>query len=151
MALNTTIETAGTAGRMMAAVNTKLYDVICKRQDTWYKLERVAQYQPALVAAKEAIKDKKNEEVRIIESIYDKSTKKEKTTVTKILKQEALDEFDFDIDPDAKNKARANARKTRADVVRNRINSLMVSAAFLVVAIVIVGLFVNWLRSYWQF
>ena len=136
---------------MMAAVNTKLYDVICKRQDNWYTLERLGGYQPALTLAKEAIKDKKNEEVRIIESIYDKSTKKEKTTVSKILKQEASDDLDFDPDLTAQNTTEADLQKARADVVRNRINSLTISAAFLVVAIVIVGLFVNWLRSYWEF
>ena len=136
---------------MMAAVNTKLYDVICKRQDNWYTLERLGGYQPALTLAKEAIKDKKNEEVRIIESIYDKSTKKEKTTVSKILKQEASDDPDFDLDLTAQNTTKADLQKARADVVRNRINSLTISAAFLVVAIVIVGLFVNWLRSYREF
>ena len=136
---------------MMAAVNTKLYDVICKRQDSWYTLERLDGYQPALTLAKEAIKDKKNEEVRIIESIYDKATKKEKTTVSKILKQEDLDESGLNIDPNAQHRAKANAQKNRRDVVKKRINSLTISAAFLVVAIVIVGLFVNWLRSYWEF
>ncbi|NIY74460.1 hypothetical protein HED22_02270 [Thalassospira sp. HF15] len=75
---------------MSDAVLRKSYTVVCQRTSGQsMELEPVSSYGAALSSAKEAITNKRNSEVRIVENKYDQATSKDKKQVIKILKPES--------------------------------------------------------------
>jgi hypothetical protein len=75
---------------MSQAVMRKSYTVVCVRTTgKQMELETVSDYNAALTAAKSAIENKSNSEVRIVENKYDQSTRKDKKQVIKILTTES--------------------------------------------------------------
>lgn len=68
---------------------SKSYTVVCLRKTgPQMELETVPEYSTALNSAKNAIQNKSNAEVRIVENKYDDATRKDKKQVIKILTPE---------------------------------------------------------------
>ncbi|MEQ8285151.1 hypothetical protein [Thalassospira sp.] len=74
---------------MSDAIMRKSYTVICVRTTgQQMELETVSDYAAAINSAKEALTNKSNTEVRVVESKYDQATRKDKKQVVKILTAE---------------------------------------------------------------
>lgn len=75
---------------MSDAIMKKSYTVVCVRSTgQQMELETVSDYTAAINSAKEALTNKNNTEVRVIESKYDQATRKDKKQVVKILTPES--------------------------------------------------------------
>ncbi len=75
---------------MSDAIMKKSYTVVCVRSTgQQMELETVSDYSAAINSAKEALANKNNTEVRVIESKYDQATRKDKKQVVKILTPES--------------------------------------------------------------
>lgn len=69
---------------------SKSYTVVCVRKTgQQMELETVSDYSTALNSAKDAIQNKSNSEVRVVENKYDPATRKDKKQVVKILTPES--------------------------------------------------------------
>jgi preprotein translocase subunit SecF len=74
---------------MSDAIMKKSYTVVCVRSTGQpMELETVSDYTAAINSAKEALTNKNNTEVRVIESKYDQATRKDKKQVVKVLTAE---------------------------------------------------------------
>ncbi|RCK46783.1 hypothetical protein TH30_09365 [Thalassospira profundimaris] len=74
---------------MSDAIMRKSYTVVCIRSTgQQMDLETVADYNAAMNSAKEALANRNNTEVRIVESKYDQASRKDKKQVIKILTAE---------------------------------------------------------------
>ncbi len=75
---------------MSNAVMRKSYTVVCQRTTgQLMELETVSDYTAALNTAKEAIANKSNTEIRIVENKYDQASRRDKKQVVKILTAES--------------------------------------------------------------
>lgn len=75
---------------MSDAIMKKSYTVVCVRSTgQQMELETVSDYAAAINSAKEALTNKNNTEVRVVESKYDQATRKDKKQVIKILTPES--------------------------------------------------------------
>ena len=75
---------------MSDAIMRKSYTVVCVRSTgQQMDLATLSDYTSALNSAKEALTNKNNTEVRIIESKYDQASRKDKKQVVKILTAES--------------------------------------------------------------
>ncbi|MDG4720973.1 MULTISPECIES: hypothetical protein [Thalassospira] len=77
---------------MSDAIMRKSYTVVCVRSTgQQMDLATLSDYTSALNSAKEALTNKNNTEVRIVESKYDQASRKDKKQVIKILTAESSD------------------------------------------------------------
>jgi len=108
----------------------KSYTVVCVRTTgKSMDLETVADYMAAMNSAKEALTNKNNIEVRIVESKYDPATRKDKKQVIKILTADK---------PNGGGASRAN--KNKPAVTREVANQATKSLINIVIAITVLVL-----------
>ena len=75
---------------MSDTIMRKSYTVVCVRTTGQpMELQTVSDYAAALNAAKEALTNSKNTEVRVVENKYDSATRKDKKQIVKILTPES--------------------------------------------------------------
>lgn len=127
----------------MPDVMAKSYQVTCKRQGRWLPLETVAHYTQALALARTAIGNPRNDEVRVIEAVYDHKTGKDKVTIAKILT--ASDRTA----PTAARVVSADAAVRAPIDMRAAINNVTIIIVLLTVLAVVGGFFARKVLDYW--
>ena len=134
---------------MADQILSKSYTVIVKRQDQWFKLETLAELNPAVALAKQNISDKKNEEIRVVENRIDPKTRKEKQQVVKIFTQDKVDEDEIDRQKAAEEAARQEQISSE-DARRRFFNNISWIVILLFLLVAIGGILTKYLLQYWD-
>ena len=118
---------------MSDAIMRKSYTVVCVRATgQQMDLQTVSDYGAALNSAKEALTNKNNTEVRIVESKYDQASRKDKKQVIKILTAESAS--------GSSGGSGARARKANPGISRETANQASKSVINIVIAITVLVL-----------